>query len=51
MSKPKKYNNLEDYLFPLNYSVESKADVLDFLLNINPDTSGYLTKEIKGDSN
>lgn len=46
MSKPKKYKNLDDYLFPSNYSLESKTDVLDFLLNINPDISGFLTKEI-----
>ena len=41
----KKYKTLNDYLFPLNYSVESKEDVLDFLININPDKSGFLTKE------
>lgn len=41
-----KYNNLNDYLFPSNYSIESKTDVLDFLLNINPDISGFLTREI-----
>ena len=45
MSKIKR-NNLCEYLFPSNYSNTSKNDVLDFLLNINPDTSGYLTKEI-----
>lgn len=45
MSKPKR-KCLEDYSFPSNYLTTSKEDVLDFLLNINPDTSGYLTKEI-----
>lgn len=30
MSKPKKYKCLDDYLFPSNYSIESKTDVLDF---------------------
>lgn len=45
MSKVK-YKTLEDYLFPSNYSVETKTDVLDFFLNINQDTSGFLTKEV-----
>ena len=45
MSKQKLMSTLVDYNFPINYSSESKEDVLDFLLNHNPDISGYLTKE------
>lgn len=36
---------LEDFGFPNNYSVSSKTDVFDFLMNISNDKSGYLTKE------
>ena len=46
MSHPKLRNSLEDYCFPKEYLSTSKENVLDFLLNYNPDISGYLTKKI-----
>lgn len=46
MSHPKLRNSLEDYCFPKEYLSTSKENVLDFLLNYNPDTSGYLTRKI-----
>ena len=45
MSKQKLMSTLVDYNFPINYSPDSKEDVLDFLLNYNIDKSGTLTKE------
>ena len=45
MSHSKVRNTLLDYCFPKKFSSTSKDDVLDFLLNYNPDTSGYLTKQ------
>lgn len=46
MSHPKLRNSLEDYCFPKEYLSTSKENVLDFLLNYNPDISGYLTKKL-----
>ncbi len=37
--------SLDDYGFPLSYSVESKQDVFDFLKNIVVDKNGSLLKE------